>query len=85
MKLIEAKCYNCGASIQVEEDRKICFCSYCGTRYMVDDGTIHIIDEAKIREVQTKADTKQITLLICAGLFLCVLSMIMVFVALKFL
>ncbi len=52
MRIVELKCPNCGATIQVDEDRDFCFCSYCGTKSMIDNGTIHIIDEAKIREAE---------------------------------
>lgn len=52
MRLMELKCPNCGVSIQVDEERDFCFCSYCGTKCAIDNGTIHIIDEAKIREAE---------------------------------
>lgn len=39
MKLIDAKCTNCGATIKVEEGKKLQYCIYCGNQIMVDDGS----------------------------------------------
>ena len=54
MKLIDLTCPKCGAAIQVDADREFCFCSYCGAKSMIDNGTIHIVDEAKIKEAEAK-------------------------------
>ena len=53
-QLVELKCLNCGATLQVEADRNVCFCTYCGTKAVLNDGSVttHIIDEAKIREAE---------------------------------
>ena len=37
MKLIAAKCPNCGADINVDTERKSMFCSYCGSQILVDE------------------------------------------------
>ena len=58
MKLIELKCPNCGADIQVDEGRSYCFCTYCGAKAMIDDGATRIIDEAKIREAEAMEKIK---------------------------
>ena len=58
MKLVELKCPNCGASFQADVDQEVCFCTYCGTKSMIDNGTIHIIDEAKIREAEANEKVK---------------------------
>ena len=56
MNLIPLTCPNCGANLKIEEDRDFCFCSYCGSKILLDDNTItiqnRIIDEAKIRRVE---------------------------------
>ena len=39
MKLIAVKCPQCDATIDVDENRKSCFCSFCGTKIIVDDGS----------------------------------------------
>ncbi len=36
--LISMKCPSCGADLQIESGRKECFCTYCGTKVMVDNG-----------------------------------------------
>lgn len=37
MSLVSAKCPNCGASIQVDNERKEAFCSYCGSKVIVQE------------------------------------------------
>ena len=32
MKMIDLKCVKCDRNTKVEEDRRFCFCSHCGTR-----------------------------------------------------
>ena len=58
MKLINMKCQNCGADLQVDPERKQAFCSYCGTRLLVDDESINItnrfVDEARIKEAEVR-------------------------------
>ena len=60
VKLVELSCPSCGASIQVGADRKECFCSFCGAKAILDDGSVttHIIDEAKIREAEANEKIK---------------------------
>ena len=58
MKLINLRCSNCGADLQVDPERKQVFCSYCGTKLLVDDETINItnrfVDEARIKEAEVR-------------------------------
>ena len=35
VKLIYVKCPECGAALDIEEDRKEAFCSYCGTKVLL--------------------------------------------------
>lgn len=37
MKLVAMKCLSCGADIDLNSDRKLAFCPYCGTKMLVDD------------------------------------------------
>lgn len=58
IKLITVKCPACGADLNIEEGRKQLFCSYCGTKVIIDNDNEYIyrhIDEASIK--QTEADT----------------------------
>lgn len=62
INLISLKCPECGATLQVEENRKECFCSYCGNRVIVqndNEKTVninkHIVDEAEIKRVENEA------------------------------
>lgn len=59
MKLISLTCPNCNANLDnIDPSLKQCYCQYCGTKIMLDDGTIrketHIYDEAKIKETESK-------------------------------
>ena len=42
MKLVEMKCKNCGAVLEVEEGTKQIKCNYCGSNYQLDDEVTHI-------------------------------------------
>ena len=61
MKIIPVECPKCGASFEIDEGRKTCFCQYCGTKIAIDDGinrtvnTNIIRDEAKIKELELRA------------------------------
>ena len=56
MKLIKLKCEGCGASLEVNEELKKVHCNYCGTEFIVDDGstkhTYRKIDEARLKEAE---------------------------------
>lgn len=59
VRLVPAVCPSCGAHIEIPPDRAVCFCTYCGTQIVVDDGTqtinIHNFDEAEMRRVELEA------------------------------
>lgn len=42
MKIVSAVCPNCGASIQVDMDKKNLTCNYCGNNLYLDDEVQHI-------------------------------------------
>ena len=58
MKLITLKCSNCGADLEVDPARKQIFCTYCGTKLLIDDETVYvtnrIIDEARLKEAEVR-------------------------------
>jgi len=56
VQLIAVKCPACGADISVESTREFSFCTYCGTKIMMNNENEHIyrnIDEARIKEAET--------------------------------
>lgn len=59
MKLINLKCPNCEANLEIDE--KTIFCPYCGAKILVDDESQNInftfrkIDEARLKENERKA------------------------------
>lgn len=62
MKVKALKCSECGANLSVDANQRQCFCQYCGTRLIVDDGTsMHTyreIDEARIKEAEMNAQIR---------------------------
>lgn len=58
VKMISLKCPECGAHLSIEEGHKQCFCQYCGTKIMLDDGsktyTYRHVDEARIKEAEVE-------------------------------
>ena len=59
MKIVSLKCPQCGASL---DNEKSSFCSYCGARLYLDDGSKNINinykneDVAKIREIEVNKE-----------------------------
>lgn len=62
MKLITVKCPECGAALDIKEDRKQCFCQYCGAKILIEDDTKHYeyreVDEARIREAEARENIR---------------------------
>lgn len=58
MELIKLKCETCGATLEVNEKLSKVHCNYCGTEFMLDDGsttqTYRKIDEAKLKEFEIR-------------------------------
>lgn len=55
IRFVSIKCPECGASLDVEEGRQQIFCSYCGTKVMVQNDNEYIyrhIDEASIKQAE---------------------------------
>ncbi len=56
--MISLRCQNCGAELQVEPDRSEVYCSYCGSKLLLDDKRIQItrriVDEAKLKEAEIR-------------------------------
>lgn len=54
MQWFPINCHACGSKLQIPQDSKIFFCMYCGSKYLLDDGsktvTYHSVDEARIHE-----------------------------------
>ncbi len=66
MKAYQLSCPACGATIEIDKDRESCFCSYCGSKILIDDNIQRIevtkeikyhetyTDEAKIRKIESE-------------------------------
>lgn len=63
-KMIPLICPRCGANIEIAEGTKVCYCTYCGTKMVLDDDsqTININynynytknDIARVKEAEYK-------------------------------
>ena len=54
MKLINLKCANCGAILEIENDAKKAKCSYCNTTTLIDDEVLKIEHKIVNGEVERK-------------------------------
>lgn len=55
IKLITVKCPECEASLDIEEGRKQLFCSYCGSKILIQNDNeyiVHNINEADVRQAE---------------------------------
>lgn len=72
MKLITLKCPECGATLQLDQDRKEYFCTYCGSKILLDEEIQkqdiriekRIIDEVAVEQEKTKRQDNIIGLII---------------------
>lgn len=59
MELKAVTCPSCGGSVHIPDNEKDCFCTFCGSRIAVDDGsktvTYRTVDEARLRELELEA------------------------------
>ena len=56
MRVISVKCPECGAMLQIEEDRKQAFCTYCGAKVLLENENEYVyrhIDEAEVKQAET--------------------------------
>lgn len=62
MKLISIKCPDCGATLDISQNRKECFCSFCGNKIILDDGstTVTHIFVDKTREHELVLEEKKL-------------------------
>ena len=57
VKLVSVKCPECGATLDIEEDRRQAFCTYCGAKVILQNENEHIyrhIDEAEVKQAETE-------------------------------
>ena len=52
MKIISMNCPHCGGTVKITDVQNSCICPYCDSALTIDDGKFHIVDEAKIMELQ---------------------------------
>ena len=51
MKIVSMNCPHCGGTVKITDDQKSCICPFCDSALTIDDGKFHIVDEAKIKEI----------------------------------
>ena len=52
MKIVSMNCPNCGGAVKITDDQNSCICPFCDSALTIDDGKVHIVDEAKIKEIE---------------------------------
>ncbi len=65
VQMIPLKCPKCGADLDVKEGTKTCYCSYCGTKIIVDDTVPSVanMDNRKDSHDSYNFDNKQYTII----------------------
>ena len=61
IQLLATKCPSCGAELEVEKGRESIFCSYCGTKILINNDHEYIyrnIDEARIKESENEREIR---------------------------
>lgn len=61
IKLVSINCPECGATLNIEENRTQAFCTYCGTKVLINNENEHIfrhIDEAGIKQAEVDREIK---------------------------
>lgn len=59
MNVVKLSCPNCSANLEVDSSAKICFCTYCGTKILLqneNETVVRNIDEARIKEAELTHD-----------------------------
>lgn len=53
--ILSLRCPNCSANLNIQPEKQICFCPYCGTKIHFDDGnreiTYRYVDEAQLQKL----------------------------------
>ena len=47
MKIIDMKCSNCGAILEVDSEKREANCQHCGAKFLIDDENIHVDFDAE--------------------------------------
>lgn len=63
MKIVSMNCPHCGGTVKITADQNSCICPYCDSALTIDDGKFHIVDEAKIMEIELEKQKYQHELL----------------------
>ena len=56
INVVQIRCPACGANLSVDSTREFSFCSYCGTKVILNNDNEYVyrtIDEAKVKEAET--------------------------------
>lgn len=57
VKIIALKCPQCGADLEIAQGKEVIYCTYCGTKIIVDNENEHVyrhIDDADIERAKTE-------------------------------
>ena len=84
MNLITLKCPECGADLEIQDDREFIFCQYCGRKIYMDESDVvklaKIHREIKQDEIDLKKykDKKFLLLMAGFGVFIILLILLLI-------
>lgn len=57
ISFVSVKCPDCGATLEIENNRQQAFCTYCGTKVIIHNDrerTYRYVDEAEVKNAETE-------------------------------
>ncbi len=57
--LVPLTCPSCGGQLQIPEGTRQCYCTYCGTQIVVDDGSINLNVHDDAQVMRTRAEIER--------------------------
>ena len=83
--LVPMVCPQCHATIDAPVDKDSCFCTYCGTKILINNDSVktininqHITDEARIEEAKTKRDRDKQGMIMVLGVMVMIIIMFLI-------
>ena len=61
IEFVSAQCPNCGSELKIEKSRAFAYCSYCGTKIIIDNSNERVyrrIDEAELKWAEVDREIK---------------------------
>lgn len=84
VKMIPLVCHNCGAKLDIKDGTQTCFCTYCGTKILVNNSNIKtinkninqninirktVIDETETKKAESEAKSEKYSTILLMFIF----------------